>query len=245
MSAMEDKWYIIEEFGKIGPFSYRELLGGVERGDYDYSVRLESERTGKRTSLTEVMNRSKRPSSTNRSRTKSIHTNRRKANRRSGSRPKASSVRIEKILKNLIIMLTGSVVALGLFFFFKKVDLSQFLPQQADTQKEPNTVMLDLPSAAGKPVASVFDNVTRISALPKKIKQTVNIGPVRFKRRHLQRCKVKCRLLVNDNHGGSITAVFFAQSFRSKLINARGKIYMRGIVSAKGNELYLQSVSYK
>ena len=242
---MEDKWYIIEEFGKIGPFSYRELLGGVERGDYDYSVRLESERTGKRTSLTEVMNRSKKPSSTSRSRTKSINTNRRKTNRRSSSRPKASSAKIESFLKNLIIMLIGSVVALGLFFFFKKVDLSQFLPQQEETQKEPNTVMLDLPSSAGKPVSSVFDNVTHLSALSSKIKQTVNIGPVRFKRKHLRKCRVKCRLLVTDQHGGSVTAVFFAQSFRTKLINARGKIYMRGIVSAKGNELYLQSVSYR
>ena len=241
---MEGKWYILEEFGKIGPFSYRELLGGVERGDYDYSVRLESEQTGRRTNLTELMNRSKKSSSATKDRIKSVHKNvRRKATRRSVARPKVSSAKIESLLKNIIVMLTGSVIALGLFFFFKKVDLSQFLPKKK--QQEPNTIMLDLPNAAEKPLPPAFNNVTRISSLPSKIKQTVRIGPVRFNRKHLRKCKVKCRLRVTDQHGASVTAVFFAQSFRSKLINARGKIFMRGIVSAKGNELYLQSISHK
>ncbi|MDE3269454.1 MAG: hypothetical protein OYH77_04130 [Pseudomonadota bacterium] len=243
---MEGKWYIIEEFGRIGPFSYRELLGGVERGDYDYSVRLESEQSGRRTNLTELMNRAKKapPSKFTPVRQRSTHRRRRTTVSRAPSRPRVSIVKIESILKNFIIALTGSVVALGLFFFFKKVDLSQLLPEEKPPKQD--IITLDLPSNTDKRLPAAFDNVTKISALPSKTKQTVRIGPVRFSRKQLRNCKVKCRLLVTDSHGASVTAIFFSQSFRSKLTNTRGKsVYLRGIVSAKGNELYLQSVSYR
>lgn len=52
---MAEKWYIIEQFGKVGPFALSDLLSGVERGDFDYTVELESDRTQKRTTLAEVI----------------------------------------------------------------------------------------------------------------------------------------------------------------------------------------------
>ena len=238
---MEGKWFIIEEFGKIGPFTHRELLGGVERGDYDYSVRLESEQTGKRTNLTELAQQAKKTQS--RTASKPDHKSIRQRSSRPVSRTRTSNRKIESFLKNSILMLTGSVVALGLFFFFKKIDLSQLW--RNGKQQEPEALILDLSDTSKKSLSAALNNVTRISSLPKKTKQTVRIGPVKFSRKHLRRCKVKCRLLVTDQHGASVTAVFFAQSFRNKLIKSRGNVFMRGIVSAKGNEIYLQSLSYE
>ena len=57
---MADKWYIIEQFGKIGPFSLQDLLSGVERGDFDYSITIESENTQQRTTLTDLIARKKK-----------------------------------------------------------------------------------------------------------------------------------------------------------------------------------------
>lgn len=54
---MAKKWYIIEQFGKVGPFSLRDLLSGVERGDFDYSITVESEDAQQRTTLTELIAR--------------------------------------------------------------------------------------------------------------------------------------------------------------------------------------------
>lgn len=52
---MSEKWYIIEQFGKVGPFSLQDLLSGVERGDFDYKITIESESTHKRTTLSELV----------------------------------------------------------------------------------------------------------------------------------------------------------------------------------------------
>ncbi len=57
---MADKWYIIEQFGKVGPFSLQDLLSGVERGDFDYSITIESESTQQRTTLTDLIARKKK-----------------------------------------------------------------------------------------------------------------------------------------------------------------------------------------
>ena len=52
---MAGKWYIIEQFGKIGPFALQDLLSGVERGDFDYSITIESEQTQQRTTLADLV----------------------------------------------------------------------------------------------------------------------------------------------------------------------------------------------
>ena len=52
---MAERWYIVEQFGKVGPFSLRDLMSSVERGDYDYSITIESEETQKRTTLAELL----------------------------------------------------------------------------------------------------------------------------------------------------------------------------------------------
>jgi len=57
---MAEKWYIIEQFGKVGPFSLQDLLSGVERGDFDYSITVESENTQQRTTLTDLITRKKK-----------------------------------------------------------------------------------------------------------------------------------------------------------------------------------------
>ena len=57
---MADKWYIIEQFGKVGPFSLQDLLSGVERGDFGYSITIESESTQQRTTLTDLIARKKK-----------------------------------------------------------------------------------------------------------------------------------------------------------------------------------------
>lgn len=57
---MAEKWYIIEQFGKVGPFSLQDLLSGVERGDFDYSITVESESTQQRITLTDLISKKKK-----------------------------------------------------------------------------------------------------------------------------------------------------------------------------------------
>ena len=57
---MADKWYIIEQFGKVGPFSLQDMLSGVERGDFDYSITIESESTQQRTTLADLITQKKK-----------------------------------------------------------------------------------------------------------------------------------------------------------------------------------------
>ncbi len=57
---MAEKWYIVEQFGKVGPFSLQDMLSSVERGDYDYSITVESATTQQRTTLTELIAKKKK-----------------------------------------------------------------------------------------------------------------------------------------------------------------------------------------
>ena len=57
---MADKWFIVEQFGKVGPFSLQDLLSGVERGDFDYSITIESEQTQQRTTLKSLVTKKKK-----------------------------------------------------------------------------------------------------------------------------------------------------------------------------------------
>lgn len=57
---MAEKWFIIEQFGKVGPFSLQDLLSGVERGDFDYSITIESEQTQQRTTLKNLVEKKKK-----------------------------------------------------------------------------------------------------------------------------------------------------------------------------------------
>ena len=57
---MAEKWYIIEQFGKVGPFTLQDLLSGVERGDFDYSITIESDNTQQRTTLKDLIARKKK-----------------------------------------------------------------------------------------------------------------------------------------------------------------------------------------
>ena len=57
---MAEKWYIIEQFGKVGPFSLQDMLSSVERGDFDYSITIEAENTQQRTTLGDLIAKKKR-----------------------------------------------------------------------------------------------------------------------------------------------------------------------------------------
>ena len=57
---MADKWFIVEQFGKVGPFSLQDLLSGVERGDFDYSITIESEQNQQRTTLKNLVAKKKK-----------------------------------------------------------------------------------------------------------------------------------------------------------------------------------------
>lgn len=268
---MSEKWYIIEEFGKVGPFSVSELLSGVERGDFDYSIIVESDQNGKRVTLADVASSDQRQSADS---THVVNANspvgpqvvptvrtaerqhdrgfvvrqqrggRRGSERayvdvRSSSRSRNKSRRSRPTSMLVPAMLLGGIISLAAYYGLKELLQSTKSPKARvagvvdlppDTKNRPE---MRMPTGAGAV------DVQRAKGM---VNQKVTIGPVTFSRSELYKCRVRCRLTLKGARGGKITAVFFAQAFKRKLLNTSGKVYVNGRVAVSGNEMYLQGL---
>lgn len=270
---MAEKWYIIEEFGKVGPFKVSELLSGVERGDFDYSIIVESEQTGKRVTLadaassdqgqsadsTHVVDNNRqygpqvvptiRSSDFRRPQDRGIRqpkVGRRVSERvytdaRSSSRSRNRSRKNRPISMLIPAMLLGGIISLGAYYGLKELLRSTKplksrvtgvvdLPPDTRNHEQQQEVRID---------TGMTVDVRRAKGL---INQKVTMGPVTFSRSELYKCRVRCRLTLRGARGGKITAVFFAQAFKRKLLNTSGKVYVNGRVAVNGNEMYLQGI---
>ena len=270
---MSEKWYIIEEFGKVGPFSISELLSGVERGDFDYSIIVESDQNGKRVTLADIASNDSthvvqannqqvapqvgpqvgpqvvptvRTSKSYRQQNREEaairqHRGGRRINERayvdvrSSSRSRGRRGRPTSML--IPAMLLGGIISLGAYY-----GLKELLHSTKKSQK-PVAGVVDLPSDTYRqPPIRTTAGVVDVQHAKGMINQKVTIGPVTFSRSELYKCRVRCRLTLKGARGGKITAVFFAQAFKRKLLNTSGKVYVNGRVAVNGNEMYLQGI---
>ena len=268
--AMSEKWYIIEEFGKVGPFSVSELLSGVERGDFDYSIIVESDQSGKRVTLADVASSDQRQSADS---THVVNANRpvgpqvvptvrtgerqhdrgfvvrqqkggRRTNERayvdvrSSSRSRNKNRRSRPTSMLVPAMLLGGVISLGAYYGLKE------LLQSAKLPKAQVAGVVDLPpDTQNRPEMRTQTGAVDVQRAKGMVNQKVTIGPVTFSRSELYKCRVRCRLTMKGARGGKITAVFFAQAFKRKLLNTSGKVYVNGRIAVNGNEMYLQGLS--
>lgn len=264
---MSEKWYIIEEFGKVGPFSVSELLSGVERGDFDYSILVESEQGGKRVTLADVVTddpthvvnannqvgpqvvptvRSGKVYRQQQDRGAAVRQQKRRINERayvdvrpsSRSRNKGRKTRSTPML--IPAMLLGGIISLGAYY-----GLKELLQSTKQPERQQVTGVVDLPPdrrTYHQPEVRTKIGAVDVQRAKGMVNQKVTIGPITFSRSELYKCRVRCRLTMKGARGGKIIAVFFAQAFKRKLLNTSGKVYVHGRVAVNGNEMYLQGI---
>lgn len=263
---MSEKWYIIEEFGKVGPFSVSELLSGVERGDFDYSILVESEQGGKRVTLAEAVsddpthvvkaNNQVGPQvvPTVRSnklyrqqdRGVAVRQQKRRVNERAYVDVRSTSRSRNKVRKSrptsmlIPAMLLGGIISLGAYY-----GLKELLHSTKQPERQQVTGVVDLPPdprTYHQPEVRTKIEAVDVQRAKGMVNQKVTIGPITFSRSELYKCRVRCRLTMKGARGGKIIAVFFAQAFKRKLLNTSGKVYVHGRVAVSGNEMYLQGI---